>query len=67
MPTFALPGVLLNMLSLAGASIEGVELDPLGDWVPGRSQEELNKYLWATMKHLAMAGWMAEDGLFVDE
>ena len=63
-PGPGVPGVMLNMLVIAGAILNGVTLPVYGEWKPSREWNILQKHAKATMLHLEVAKWMLEDEVF---
>lgn len=63
-PNPGVPGLLLCMLSYAGAKLHGVTLPVFGEWRPSRTWEELFPHMKATILHPEIAEQMKKDGLF---
>lgn len=65
-PGPGVPGVVLTMLTIAGASLFGVTLPVYGEWRPNRPWRVLEEHAKATMLHLEVAQWMLQDDVFDD-
>jgi hypothetical protein len=63
-PGPGVPGVLLRMLSFAGAKLHGVTLPVFGEWRPSRIWEQLQPHMQGTILHAEIAEVMQKDGLF---
>jgi len=57
-------GIMLSMLSFAGAMLYGVTLPVYGEWRPSRTWEELQPHMRGTILHAEIAEQMGKDGLF---